>query len=594
MKWTTAALGLLEAGLAPDLPETVRRRVRLGGGLAAAMLVVGVAYTAGYLWMGMPVSAWFCGFISLMYATSLVVIRSGLHRAGRLLAALSGLSSIGVFSVILGQEVGYGVLLFCGVPLAPALFSREERWARYVIVCFSIGLWVLLEDGVLHVLPPEVEDPGQIRMMRYMAGLLTFGLLAASVQLLAGERAAAQQRLEAKLDELVQEVEDRKQAEAALEVARQQAETALRMREQFLAIVSHELRTPLAGVVGMSQLLQQQPSASAQLRYLVSLQRSAETMQRLVDDLLDLSQMSAGAMTLEEASVELRPFLAGVVDEHRYSVERRGLRLRLEVGEQVPVLIQTDETRLRQVLSNLIGNARKFTTHGAIRVRVWGEGELVRFSVQDTGPGIPQAAQATLFEPFTQADGTTSRRHGGVGLGLAICRRLIEMMGGEIWVESAEGAGATFHFSVRDLGGAVLELDEDTKVVESPMLVLVVDDNETNQLVMRGLLERRGHRIMQAFDGREALGLIRKTLPDVVLMDVMMPGMDGMEATRQIRAMPPPYASLKVVALTANAFPEDRARCLAAGMDAFLSKPVHIESLSKLLIRWQGGAGDKS
>lgn len=406
---------------------------------------------------------------------------------------------------------------------------------------------------------------------------------------------------------VVHDLTERKRVETALAQARDAAEAANRAKSRFLANMSHEIRTPMNGVLGMAQLLGEQTQLSDQQRhYLEVLKDSGETLLHIIDEILDFSKIEAGKFTFSETVFDLRQ---GVNDTLRMlfpQAHRKHLKLNWNVAAKAPVRVRGDPGRLRQVLANLVNNAIKFTRQGWVRVDVDldrsapaadVEGALcrLRFEVTDTGIGIPEDARARLFQPFAQADDSTTRKYGGTGLGLVICKQIVQMMGGEIGYQSAPGQGTTFWFTVGlAVESAPAELAS-TRFVEARRLagrVLLAEDNPVNSLVAEEILKGLGLEVALAVNGQEALALCSERRFDAVLMDCQMPEMDGFEATRQLRAREAaesglaPSGPVPIIALTANAFAEDRERCLAIGMNDYLSKPFSRDALYQTLLRW--------
>lgn len=395
---------------------------------------------------------------------------------------------------------------------------------------------------------------------------------------------------------------ERHQAEAELRRAKEAAEAGNRAKGEFLANVSHELRTPLNAIVGLTALMLEDPNTDAKER-LGQVKASSEILLTLVDDLLDLSRVEAGRLELRESPFSPRDLMRTAIEPLTPRATARGLTFSIAVENTVPEGLIGDVGRLRQVLVNLTDNAIKFTDRGSVEVRASGQPEAdgwfqLVLSVRDTGVGIPDEKQTAIFLPFEQADGSASRRHGGVGLGLAIVARLAGLMGGRVSVESQVGVGSTFTFAVPLVVAGDVLPPEGTRISPPARFsgrVLLAEDNPVNQAIARAMLEGRGVAVVVTADGQAALEALAANSFDLVLMDVQMPGMDGLEATRRLRVAEAGTGRRQlVVALTAHAMAGDREKCLAAGMDDYLTKPLLPATLDEILLRYLRPAYDRS
>ncbi|MGF1462863.1 MAG: ATP-binding protein [Maricaulaceae bacterium] len=473
-------------------------------------------------------------------------------------------------------QIFAGVIITYTVALAAMTAVRADRMDPVFIgaagVVFSAALYEIL--GALHLIH---RGPNTAALVTVAVALIYAGNLVARMRALDKERNALTESL--------------RQRTAALETASQQATKASQVKSDFLAAMSHEIRTPMNGVLGMLDLLRSGPLEPDQRRYADIAGQSATGLLRIIDDILDYSKLEAGRVDLEDIAFEPRAIVDGVVNVFGPKAREKGLALKIDIAPQTPQWLRGDPTRIGQILYNLVSNAIKFTDTGAVSVRIRpiANTERLHVSVSDTGVGVPTDAQDRLFTRFTQADSSTTRKYGGTGLGLVICKDLAELMDGRIGLKSAPGQGSTFWFEIPLREADAPQTEPNDAALEAGQLdgvrVLVAEDNPVNMMIVRTVLQKAGCHVIEAHNGQDAVAAVQTHPADVVLMDVQMPEMDGPTAAKAIRALPHPCAHVPIIALTAHAMKGDRESFLEAGMDEYLTKPLNPIALLSLIAK---------
>ncbi len=463
-------------------------------------------------------------------------------------------------------------IIALGPVMSGFIAGRRAAWVFWIIG--SVLLSVLFLISITH--PPVVAGAGYVvESKRFFQAIFTLSLAAIIAVNL-------HERLYSTLREMRMNAERANRAEAA--------------KSEFLATMSHELRTPLNGVIGLTDALISGDLPARERELAQTIRRSGESLLLILNDLLDLSKVEAGMLSIEQRNCDLRELVRQVVDNWRENAVTKGLILNGNVSGDIPDMVMIDDHRTRQVLQNLISNGVKFTSHGHVSLHLHGtrlaDGRYhLDFRITDTGKGIPPEMFERIFAPFEQGESGTTRRYGGTGLGLPISRRLTELMGGAIRVERSDASGTTFLLSLEAKIATEASLASGNEKMASQgvtlkgLKVLVAEDNEINRLVVGEFLKSWDVAVDFAVDGASCIERLKQHPYDLILMDKHMPGMNGVDATRAIRALPGPKSNIPIIAVTADAMPGERSKMLEAGMNEFISKPLRADALRDVILR---------
>ncbi len=558
---------LLPSLAAGDAMDAGYRRLRKFVAVIAVIAVVCVAAVVLQVVNARWLSAIETGSVAILTVAALVALRANVPLWVVSTGYLSvGLGIAGMLALQGGTNGLVSVFWMSSVPLiALTVGGRRSGYVTLALtlVTMSIILYCI-DQGIT---PPTVlkEDATfGIRTASMLGAVMTLFFLVLNYH---SENERSIVRLEEK--------------NRALDTARADADRANRAKSEFLATISHEIRTPLNGVTGMISLLQDERDLERVRDGMRVIRQSADTLLAVINDVLDLSKIESNRLELESAPVAPRGQLQLVIDLLQAQAAERNTELELVIGHRVPAWVVTDPTRFRQVALNLVSNGVKFTRDGMVVCRLDAIEGALTLEVRDTGIGMDEATQQRLFTPFVQADASTTRKFGGTGLGLVITRRLVDAMGGRLSFESKLGVGSVFRVTipVRETAAPRTVSSERLRVAPARK-VLLVEDNAINQLVAKRLLERGGHSVLLAANGRRALEICESERFDAILMDCHMPELDGFDATRELRAR---GVTTPIYALTAAVTTDDQARCLEVGMDGLLGKPLSLDKLAEVL-----------